>query len=202
MLIEFLEKNWANIIESPDTFIYFAIVIISIVFFIVRFHYSGRIDILNENINLKKAKIDEYEKKLSVSSPDEALERINILEGRVSGLEPMVLDKTQCERLFDALSISPGEVSITNEGSSYKANKLRTQLSDIFHKAGWKVRSGVHFAVANPSETGVLVEWVTGNPLGRQVYAAFKGIGLNPAFKEFHRPFDIEVVSIVLSEPR
>lgn len=206
MILDFIGKNIEFI---SDNFVFFfilsALIIVCtspVAYTIARSHFSGQISTLKEQIKYQQTKLDDYEKNLDVSSPDEALEMIQSLERRVAGLEPTALNDSQRERLLAALSVSPGKVVITNDSASYKASNLNRQLCPIFDEAGWKVGSGTHHGSRNFNPTGILIRSVSGSHAAAIIYAAFIGIGLKPELEEMERSLDIHEVSIYLSDPQ
>ncbi|MCF6118548.1 hypothetical protein L2449_16850 [Mesorhizobium muleiense] len=167
-IVEFLQTNWAVVMAAPWVFVTFAILIGGGGVLLGRFWQGGVVTNLESRIALKDDRIDDYERKLNVHSPDEAKQRLDALELRVRGLLPRTLSPEQMKAIAERITGLSATIQISHDMAAADAKTLSSAFTVTFQRAGWATiphmvmgvghhpRSGVALQVRNPSQLSPL----------------------------------------------
>lgn len=167
---------------------------------------KGVVANLESRVALRDDRIAEYERKLDVSSPDEASRRIAALEDRLAKLGPRKLIKEQTDILKRELRAAPGKVSLTRDMGTNDAIRVFEQLSAVFNESGWAVQTGMVMGLGYHPKSGTMVLTKTGPTLSQAA------LTVTSAFTLAGVPFDlqklpadngshVEVLQIIVTNP-
>jgi len=194
------------------------IVVGLLVWAFVNLIYKARIETLGQHLASEqgessrlRARLSEFDQKLSGASPDETRARIDALEATLRTLQPRVVSEEQRRALVLALKAHAGSIEIATDMSSPDARGFAAGLTAAFAEAGWRVTNPVFMGLARDCKNGLglAINPSTSRTVGEQtVMDAFglAGIGydVHPGrlkAAEFGKPEIVELFITVLSGP-
>ncbi|MGH6987215.1 MAG: hypothetical protein ACRED9_10310 [Caulobacteraceae bacterium] len=193
------------IIHAPIAFFGALIIVFAAAYWAVRFRYHGTVASLQGRLDLKTAEADDYKRKLGGATPDEARERLDALEARVTEMGNRRLTGAHRQRLISALSITPAHVAIWHDMNAAGAADLAGDLRAVFQAAGWSVGGGMAgLSGAPPSGLSVAVATPRQlTPPQRAIVSSFREVGIRfdliPPARQ--RPDDPASAVITVSAP-
>lgn len=143
-----LQSAWPLIKQAPWGFLSLAILLLISGWFAGRFTSRERIEILRE-------RLEDYQEKLRVGSPEEAKKRFDDLEERIQQLSPRRLSEQQSASITKALRNTRAVIAIAQDVGVGDGAVFAMSLSSAFREAGWEVQRPTIMGITNPPPTGV-----------------------------------------------
>lgn len=196
-LEKFLSDTWAVFSQTPvATTVVFITVFVS-GFSLGRYLSNSRIGDLEERVRLRD---DQLANKLATTPPEQALEMIRALEGRVSDLHVRRLTAQQrsaIETVCNRKGEDPFSIQIYQDGIG--SDGLLADMLALFAKLpGWTLGTGFQITDAPPTRTGLVVNVAdVGHPTTAEalVTSAFRTAGLDFEVREApERSSDVELL--------
>lgn len=152
-----IKTNWALISQAPWAFGAVTLIIIVVVSFVVNRLKAEQIASLEGRLKLRDDEIADYKRKLSGATPDEAKNRIEVLEREVASLRPRVLSNDQIDAIANEAQIAPGNVSIIYDMAYPDGPRIAQQLISAFKRAGWGASNGIVGGPGHMPDEGLTV---------------------------------------------
>lgn len=177
-LVDRFAREWAVISQAPASFLVTSILVGTVVWLALRWQFGTQLINRDGILALKEAEINDYKRKLDGASPDEAAHRIEVLEKRLSLLEPRILSEAEFSVLKNGLQGREASVDVMHDVASPAMKNLWGQIAAAFHQTGWKVTTGMLMGLGNPPPTGIAIVGRDGSPVVEIVAQALKKAGI------------------------
>lgn len=173
---ELLEANWALMKSNPAAFL----VTFALGWVVARFMYIERIKFL-------KDRLDYPEDKMGGTSPDELRAKIRDLETRLDELrDPRLFTASQLSVLENQLQGTQGSIMIRRDMMETSAVGPHSQMTRLFRKIGWSVRSAMVLGDDQPPVGGLAIISrfrEVESPLVAQLRRAFDAAGITYEYR-------------------
>ncbi|MCR4268751.1 hypothetical protein [Nitratireductor sp. ZSWI3] len=156
--ITYLAGEAKMIAQAPVTFLVLAAVLALMAYWLVRHQFADRLESLNSRITLRDDQLASYKEKLSGASPDEAKQRLDLLELQVKALSPRRLSTDQINRLISMVSKQPSAIEIAHDAAAGDAKAFTGDFAVAFQRAGWAVSLPMVMGIGNPPPTGIALQ--------------------------------------------
>lgn len=153
--VAFTRDNWAVIAQAPWAFVTCAVLFLGIGMALQSWLHSGATSAKDERLQLADDRIAEYERKLRVASPDEAVARLAKLEADVASFRPYSLSADQVARLTRVIAREQHGIAISRDNSSVDADVIHRQVATVFANAGWATVESVILGLKRPPICGL-----------------------------------------------
>lgn len=181
-VIKALNANWSVIVQAPWAFAIWTVVVGGVVWAAINHLKQNSIENLEGRLKLRDDEINDYKRKLSGATPEEAKARIDSLEARLNLLMPRSVSAKQRETIREALASETGIAQIGTDGACADAPAFGSSLSAAFKSAGWTVINPFFMGLSNPPLSGLGLRVADPSALSRKenlVVSIFRNVGLS-----------------------
>jgi hypothetical protein len=181
-LVSNFRSIWLIVVQAPWSFVGWTAVVAGAVWAVANHLKANRIESLEGRLKLRDDEINDYKRKLSGATPDEAKARIDGLETRLNQLMPRRVTAEQREHIRAALVDRPGSAEIGSDMACADAPAFSAGLIAAFQAAGWRVSNPSFMGLAGPPMSGLGLRVADAANLSsheRAVASALRGVGLS-----------------------
>jgi hypothetical protein len=157
-----LFAGWPMIRANLPTFFVIVVLIFGAVWWLLDWRYGGIVSNKDSEIILLKGQRDDYKEKLGGASPDQAKERIDDLEKRLTQLairvEPRFLTPEQRGMLLKFAAVaaeSKYTVTMVHEGGCTDCPSYAADFEEVLRSAGWIVGNGMAMGLPHRPPLGL-----------------------------------------------
>ncbi len=164
-LMSFLEREWASLLSLGWTVPTLLALAVAATFITCKFLFDIQLQNKNALIDLFRNRIDEYERKLNVDSPQDAVGQVEKLQSRIATLElavgeitPRTISEDQKTVISQQLKRFAGSsVAVLHDATAPNARRLHSDFVHIFQQSGWHTSSGVVFGPNEHPPSGIQI---------------------------------------------